>query len=91
MDEGKDIVELFKKYCEAMTLHTFDLKSANDVDAWWNSLKNEWEVYKQKYGDDVILYGDKEYQIKDLELEDPKFEGAVIRTSLCSVKEGNDV
>lgn len=67
---------------KSKSLYALDLKSPKEVDDWFDSM-NEWfNRYKIDHGEEIVLISGDLVKVKDLELDDPKFNGGNITTSL---------
>ena len=67
---------------KSKSLYALDLKSPKEVDDWFDSM-NEWfNSFKVDHGEEIVLIAGELVKVKDLELDDPKFNGGNITTSL---------
>lgn len=75
---------------KSKSLYALDLKSPKEVDDWFDSM-NEWfNSYKIDHGEEIVLIDGELVKVKDLELDDPKFNGGNITTSLRVIKQSKE-
>lgn len=67
---------------KSKSLYALDLKSPKEVDDWFDSMNGWFNSFKIDHGEEIVLIAGELVKVKDLELDDPKFNGGNITTSL---------